>query len=206
MRLTSDPARSPVRDKNERSDRPDPLRRLSRPAEHDLSPDECAALARSCSRARRPLRRSTAAAPGRSSSSGATTTPRRWLNTWWEPRDTGFHDHGGSCVGVHVLEGTPEPRRSSSAARGASRDYGPASRSRSPATGIHRMEHEPGAVTIHVYSPAAQRDRALRRRRRRAAQARRGQPDEISPPSPALTASLSPEGSSRRPRRARPRT
>jgi hypothetical protein len=28
-----------------------------------------------------------------------------WLNTWWESKDTGFHDHGGSCVGVHVLEG-----------------------------------------------------------------------------------------------------
>src|SRR5664279_3534427 len=28
-----------------------------------------------------------------------------WLNTWWEARDTGFHDHDGSCVGVHVLAG-----------------------------------------------------------------------------------------------------
>ena len=28
-----------------------------------------------------------------------------WLNTWWEPRDTGYHDHEGSCVG-HVIEGT----------------------------------------------------------------------------------------------------
>ena len=28
-----------------------------------------------------------------------------WLNTWWESRDTGFHDHGGSCVGVFVIEG-----------------------------------------------------------------------------------------------------
>ena len=26
-----------------------------------------------------------------------------WLNTWWQPRDSGFHDHDGSCGGVHVL-------------------------------------------------------------------------------------------------------
>ena len=29
-----------------------------------------------------------------------------WLNLWWQPRDTGFHDHDGSCVGVYVIEGT----------------------------------------------------------------------------------------------------
>src|ERR1700679_527842 len=28
-----------------------------------------------------------------------------WLNLWWEPRDTGYHDHDGSCVGVHVING-----------------------------------------------------------------------------------------------------
>ena len=37
-----------------------------------------------------------------------------WLNTWWEARDTGFHDHDGSCVGVHVLAGGPRTRRSRS--------------------------------------------------------------------------------------------
>ena len=61
----------------------------------------------------------------------------------------------------------------------------------SPATGIHRMEHEPGAVTIHVYSPPLSAighydvvDGELHRHS--------GEPDEISPPSPALTATLSP--------------
>jgi hypothetical protein len=28
-----------------------------------------------------------------------------WLNLWWQPRDTGYQDHSGSCVGVHVIEG-----------------------------------------------------------------------------------------------------
>ncbi len=59
-----------------------------------------------------------------------------------------------------------------------------------PATGIHRMEHEPGAVTIHVYSPPLSGighyevvDGELHRHS--------GEPDDISPPSPTLTASLS---------------
>ena len=63
---------------------------------------------------------------------------------WWEPRDTGFHDHGGSCVGVHVLEGHARtealvvggPRRVS--------DYRAGESFSSPATGIHRMEHDRG--------------------------------------------------------------
>ncbi len=28
-----------------------------------------------------------------------------WLNTWWQPRDSGFHDHDGSGGGVHVIAG-----------------------------------------------------------------------------------------------------
>jgi len=28
-----------------------------------------------------------------------------WLNLWWRSRDTGYHDHTDSCVGVHVIEG-----------------------------------------------------------------------------------------------------
>lgn len=33
------------------------------------------------------------------------TSSEAWLNLWWRPRDTGYHDHGGSCVGVYVIEG-----------------------------------------------------------------------------------------------------
>ena len=112
-----------------------------------------------------------------------------WLNTWWEARDTGFHDHGGSCVGVFVLEGRARnealvvrgPRRVTELGAGASFSF--------LGEGIHRMEHEPGAVTIHVYSPPIRAighyelvDGELRRRA--------GPPDEGSPPSPTLVEAL----------------
>ncbi len=76
-----------------------------------------------------------------------------WLNTWWRPRDTGFHDHDGSCVGVYVLAGhaTNEPLMVGGV-RQVSR-YGSGESFSLPGAGIHRMDHEPGAVTIHVYSP-----------------------------------------------------
>ncbi len=76
-----------------------------------------------------------------------------WLNLWWSARDTGFHDHDGSCVGVYVIEGMA---RNESLVIGQPRriiEYKPGDRFSSPGTGIHRMEHEAGAVTIHVYSP-----------------------------------------------------
>jgi Cysteine dioxygenase type I len=76
-----------------------------------------------------------------------------WLNLWWNPRDTGYHDHDGSCVGVYVIEGEArneplvigQPRRINEYRAGDAFAF--------PGAGIHRMEHEPGAVTIHVYSP-----------------------------------------------------
>ncbi len=157
----------------------------------DLSPDECAALARSAAELIDPaaLDRS---GPGSFELLWRDDHSEAWLNTWWEPRDTGFHDHGGSCVGVYVLEGQARaeglvvggPRRV--AAYRAGESYS------APRTGIHRMEHDPGAVTIHVYSPPLSAighydvvDGELHRHS--------GEPDDISPPSPSLTASLSPE-------------
>ena len=76
-----------------------------------------------------------------------------WLNTWWEPRDTGYHDHGGSCVGVYVIAGTAwnEPLMVGASRR--VRKYGPGDSFSFPGEGIHRMDHAPGAVTVHVYSP-----------------------------------------------------
>jgi Cysteine dioxygenase type I len=76
-----------------------------------------------------------------------------WLNLWWQPRDTGYHDHDGSCVGVYVIEGVA--RNESLAIEGPRRmrEYTAGDRFAFPGTGIHRMEHEPGAITIHVYSP-----------------------------------------------------
>jgi hypothetical protein len=112
-----------------------------------------------------------------------------WLNLWWQPRDTGYHDHDGSCVGVYVIEGRArneplmfgQPRRV--------HEYAPGDGFSFPSTGIHRMEHDQGAVTIHVYSPPLRSighyeidDGALRRQP--------GAPDEPSPASPGLLASL----------------
>jgi hypothetical protein len=76
-----------------------------------------------------------------------------WLNTWWERRDTGYHDHQGSCVGVYVIEGSATqeglpiggPRRVQRYSAGDSFSF--------PGSGIHRMDHDAGAITVHVYSP-----------------------------------------------------
>ena len=116
-----------------------------------------------------------------------------WLNLWWRARDTGYHDHDGSCVGVYVIEGVArnealvigQPRRI--------HEYNPGDRFASPGTGIHRMEHEPGAVTIHVYSPPIRsigeyelEDGELRRRPT--------PPDEPSGASPRLLAAIQANG------------
>ena len=112
-----------------------------------------------------------------------------WLNLWWRERDTGFHDHDGSCVGVYVIEGVArneplvfgQPRRIN--------EYKAGDRFASPGTGIHRMEHEAGAVTVHVYSPPIRsigeyelEDGELRRQP--------APPDEPSATSPRLLAAV----------------
>jgi Cysteine dioxygenase type I len=119
-----------------------------------------------------------------------------WLNLWWQPRDTGFHDHDGSSVGVYVIEGTArneglmigEPRRV--------HEYAPGDCFALSGNGVHRMEHEAGAVTIHVYSPPIRsigeyelEDGALRRRP--------AAPDEPSTASPRLLAAVRATGTSR---------
>ncbi len=80
-------------------------------------------------------------------------TSEAWLNLWWQPRDTGFHDHAGSCVGVYVIEGTARNEGLMIGGPRRVHEYGPGDRFAFPGNGIHRMEHEAGAVTIHVYSP-----------------------------------------------------
>src|SRR3954464_2322315 len=81
----------------------DPLLQLAAVG-RPLDPDEAAALARQAA-AHVDL-----AGLQRSGAGDATLLWRdahseAWLNTWWQPRDTGFHDHDGSCVGVYVVEG-----------------------------------------------------------------------------------------------------
>jgi len=94
-----------------------------------------------------------------------------------------------SAVGVYVIEGRAwneplvvgTPRRV--------REYRPGDRFSFPGSGIHRMDHEPGAITIHVYSPPLRaighfelEDGELRRRP--------GNPDRPSTASPQLLAQL----------------
>lgn len=65
-----------------------------------------------------------------------------WLNTWWESRDTGYHDHQGSCVGVHVIEGTAWQEGLPVGGPRRARRYGPGESFGFPGSGIHRMDHD----------------------------------------------------------------
>jgi hypothetical protein len=153
-----------------------------------LSPEECAALARSAADLV-DLAEHDRQGEGSYELLWRTEHSEGWLNMWWEPRDTGFHDHSDSCVGVYVLEG--RARNEALVVNGPRRvnEYGPGEAFSFPGTGIHRMEHDRGTVTIHVYSPPIREighydvvDGELRRQP--------GAADESSPPSPALSAVL----------------
>jgi hypothetical protein len=159
--------------------------------DHDLSPDECMALARSAAEL-------IALRPPEPGSGGSFELLWRdahsegWLNQWWESRDTGFHDHGGSCVGVHVLAGKVQSESLVVSGPRRVREYAAGESFSAPTRGIHRVDHEPGAVTIHVYSPPLRElghyevvDGELQRHA--------GAPDEVSPPSPELSAALAHE-------------
>jgi mannose-6-phosphate isomerase-like protein (cupin superfamily) len=166
---------------------PQELEALPQP-DRALTPEECAALARAAAELidvdaldRR--------GEGTFELLWRTAHSEAWLNTWWQPRDTGFHDHGGSCVGVHVLEGRARAEGLIVGGGRRVRELGAGDSYAAPATAIHRMEHEPGAVTIHVYSPPLAEighyevvDGELHRHA--------GARDEISPPSPKLSAAL----------------
>ena len=150
-----------------------------------LSPAECA------ERAREAAAQVDLAAIDRSGPGGAQLLWRddaseAWLNTWWEPRDTGFHDHDGSCVGVYLIAGRAENEALTVGGPRALRSYGPGESFSFPGTGIHWMDHDAGAITIHVHSPPIRAigsyelvDGELRRTL--------GGPDDPSPASPALT-------------------
>ena len=114
-----------------------------------------------------------------------------WLNLWWQPRDTGYHDHTGSCVGVHVIEGRAWNEALTIGALPEARQYGPGDTFWFPGEGIHRMDHQAGAITIHVYSPPI---RAIGHYDLHDGQLRRTQvlPDQPSPPSDALYEALHP--------------
>ena len=153
-----------------------------------LAPDACAAVA-SRAAALIDIDGLDRSGPGSATPLWRTDGSEAWLNTWWQPRDSGFHDHGGSSGGVHVIAGevTGEylqiegGRRMTRFRAGDSFSF----------TGdrIHRVDHLEGAVTVHVYSPPLSSighyelvDGELRREA--------GSPDEVSPPSLELTRAL----------------
>lgn len=155
---------------------------------HDLSQDECAAVAREAA-ALVDLASLERTGEGSFELLWRNAHSEAWLNLWWEPRDTGFHDHSGSSVGVYVLEGRARNEALVIGGDRRVREYGAGESFSFPGAGIHRMEHDRGAVTIHVYSPpiaAIGHYDVIEGELRRHA----GPPDEGSPPSPGLTASL----------------
>ena len=112
-----------------------------------------------------------------------------WLNVARDPRDTGFHDHDGSAVGVYVMRGSVTNEGLPIGGARRVHRYGPGDSFSVPGTGIHRMNHDANAVTVHVYSPPLRSigyyevvDGLLQRTP--------GPPDKESPESPRLLAAL----------------
>jgi hypothetical protein len=156
--------------------------------DHELSPAECGRLARAASEL------VDVSSLERDGGGSATCLWRDehsegWLNTWWDERDTGFHDHGGSCVGVYVLEGSAlaEGLVVGGARRPA--EYVTGETFALSHSGIHRVTHLPGTVTIHVYAPPLTEighyEIAGGELQRHA-----GRADETSPPSPGLVEAM----------------
>ena len=153
-----------------------------------LSPAECAVVATRAA-AQVDLDALDRSGPGEAVQLWRTDGSEAWLNTWWQPRDSGFHDHGGSCGGVFVIAGevTGEYLQVSGGRR-VSR-FGAGDSFSFEADRIHRVDHLEGAVTVHVYSPPLTTighyelvEGELRREA--------GAPDEVSPPSQELTRAI----------------
>jgi len=153
-----------------------------------LEPDECAAMAR-----RAAVLADIAALPR--SGTGASLVLWQdeesvaWLNVMPEPRDTGYHDHDGSSAGIYVVEGSVTNEGLPLGGPSRPRQYRPGDSFSLPGSAIHRMYHDAGAVTIHVYSPPL---RAIGYYEvvNGLLQRTPGPPDEASPESPRLLESL----------------
>jgi hypothetical protein len=89
------------------------------------------------------------------STSASSTTPSRRDSRSRndDPRDTGFHDHDGSAVGVYMLRGSVTNEGLPIGGSRRVHRYGPGDSFSVPGTGIHRTNHDAGAVTVHIYSP-----------------------------------------------------
>ena len=156
-----------------------------------LSPDECAALA-----GRAAARVNVAGLPTTGASQSVVLWQDKdcvaWLNVVLDGRDTGFHDHDGSAAGVHVLGGSVTNEGLLVGGARRIHRYGPGDSFWVPGSGIHRMNHDVGAVTVHIYSPPLRAigyyeivDGLLQRTL--------GPADEASPESPRLLAALTGE-------------
>jgi Cysteine dioxygenase type I len=157
-------------------------------SDHDFTPAECARLARAAAE-HVDVSELEREGTGSFELLWRDEHSEAWLNTWWEERDTGYHDHGGSCVGVYVLEGRARNEALVVAGRRHVSEYTRGDAFSFSGTGIHRMEHDRGAVTIHVYSPPI-REIGHYEIVEGELQRKAGPPDEGSPPSPALSAAL----------------
>jgi len=157
-------------------------------SDRPLAPHECAERARQAAALIEPGRLDHSG-PGEAVLLWRDEHSEAWLNLWWQPRDTGYHDHTGSCVGVHVIEGHAWNEPLTVGEPPQAREYGPGETFWFPGEGIHRMDHQAGAVTIHVYSPPIQ---AIGHYDLLDGQLRRTQilPDQPSPPSAALYEAL----------------
>jgi hypothetical protein len=155
-----------------------------------LAPQECAERARLAAALIEPGRLDRSG-PGEAVLLWRDDHSEAWLNLWWQPRDTGYHDHTGSCVGVYVLAGRAWHEPLTLGTPSAAREHGPGEVFWLPGDGIHRMDHEAGAVTIHVYSPPT---RAIGHYDLQDGQLRRTElsPDQPSPPSAALFEAMHP--------------
>jgi hypothetical protein len=124
-------------------------------SDRPLAPHECAERARLAAALIEPGRLDRSG-PGEAVLLWRDEHSEAWLNLWWQPRDTGYHDHTGSCVGVHVIEGRAWHEPLTIGEPPKTREYGPGETFWFPGEGIHRMDHQAGAITVHVYSPPIQ--------------------------------------------------
>jgi hypothetical protein len=164
-----------------------PFARLAA-SSRSFEPEECAALARRAVDLLDPATLAEASADGfvalwRDEHSIC------WLNVLSERRDTGYHDHDGSAVGVYVIEGSVTNEGLPISGPRRVHRYGPGDSFSFPGSGIHRMDHDAGSITIHVYSPPLHAigyyevvEGLLQRTP--------GPPDEASPESPRLLTAL----------------
>ena len=153
-----------------------------------LEPDECAAMARRAA-ALIDVTALDRTETGASSVLWEDEESIAWLNVMPEPRDTGYHDHDGAAAGICVIEGNVTNEGLPLGGPRRPRHYGPGDSFWLPGSAIHRMYHDAGAVTIHVYSPPL-RSIGYYEIVGGLLQRTPGPPDEASPESPQLLESL----------------